>query len=115
MQGELNMEVIGHQSKPIENPQKYITECKCGAIIGFTRNDMHSNHISMSYDIKDKEPLFIQCPECHNTIELDWNCCDEEEEEGCSGHCSHCSSECVAEDEEEYKLDDSENDDDEDM
>lgn len=64
------MEVIGHQSKPIENPQKYITECKCGAIICFTRNDMHSNHISMSYDIKDKEPLFVQCPECHKEIQV---------------------------------------------
>lgn len=64
------MEVIGHQSKPIENPQKYITKCKCGAIIGFTRNDMHGNHISMSYDVKDKGPLFIQCPECHKEIQV---------------------------------------------
>ena len=27
----------------------------------------------------------IQCPECKNTIELDWNTEDE-----CSGNCSHC-------------------------
>ena len=30
----------------------------------------------------------VTCPECNNIIELDWN--DEEESEGCSGHCSSC-------------------------
>ena len=29
----------------------------------------------------------ILCPNCNNIIELDWN---DEEEEGCSGHCSGC-------------------------
>jgi len=29
----------------------------------------------------------IICPECNNVIELDWN---DEEDEGCSGHCSSC-------------------------
>jgi len=29
----------------------------------------------------------IACPECNNIIELDWN---EEEDEGCSGHCGGC-------------------------
>lgn len=29
----------------------------------------------------------ITCPECNNVIELDWN---DEEEEGCSGHCASC-------------------------
>lgn len=28
----------------------------------------------------------IKCPECNNIIELDWN----DDEEGCSGHCSGC-------------------------
>lgn len=28
----------------------------------------------------------IECPECHNTIELDWN----QEEHDCSGHCGEC-------------------------
>ena len=31
----------------------------------------------------------IKCPECNNTIELDWSG-DLEEGEGCSGHCSSC-------------------------
>lgn len=36
----------------------------------------------------------IECPECHNIIELDWN----NEEEGCSGHCSCCEDGCEHED-----------------
>lgn len=62
-------------------------------------------------DIEDESKEEIQCPECHNTIELDWNL--EEELGGCSGSCSHCASGCVAEDEEEYNRKDK--DDDEDM
>ena len=62
-------------------------------------------------DIEEEGKNEIQCPECHNTIELDWN--TEEEVEGhCSGGCSHCMSECVAEEEEEYKLEENETDDD---
>lgn len=30
----------------------------------------------------------IACPECNNIIELDWN--DEDDGEGCNGHCSGC-------------------------
>lgn len=29
----------------------------------------------------------VKCPECNNTIELDWN----DEEEDCGGHCSSCA------------------------
>lgn len=32
-------------------------------------------------DIKE-----VECPECHNIIELDWN----QEEEECTGHCGGC-------------------------
>lgn len=49
-------------------------------------------------EIKDE----LECPECHNIIELDWN----EEEDGCCSHgCSHCQTHCVHEDEEEYNVD----------
>ena len=34
----------------------------------------------------------VECPECHNIIELDWN-----EEHECSGHCGSCG-ECETED-----------------
>ena len=56
-------------------------------------------------DTESKEEL--ECPECHNIIELDWN-----EEEGCSHGCSHCSSHCVHEDEEEYNTDEENEDED---
>lgn len=67
-------------------------------------------------DIEDESKEEIQCPECHNIIELDWNL--EEELGDCSGSCSHCASGCVAEDEKEYQLNnksDDKNDDEEDM
>ena len=65
-------------------------------------------------DIEDENKEEIQCPECNNTIELDWNL---EEEFGCSGSCSHCASSCVAEDNEGYevKKDNKEDEDKEDM
>lgn len=40
----------------------------------------------------------IECPECHNIIELDWNSEDYDELGACSGHCGGCHS-C---DEEEF-------------
>ncbi len=42
----------------------------------------------------------VECPECHNMIELDWN---GEEDGDCAHDCSCCEHECVAEDEEEYE------------
>jgi len=48
----------------------------------------------------------IKCPECNNMIELDW---DDEEEHGCSGHCSSChgcSDEFEEDDDEENNEDD---------
>lgn len=50
----------------------------------------------------DSNKKDIECPECHNTIELDWN----EEEHDCSGHCGSCC-ECGCDNEEN----DEENDD----
>ena len=40
----------------------------------------------------------VECPECHNIIELDWN---NHEEHDCSGHCSCCDSGCGQEEEDE--------------
>lgn len=62
---------------------------------------------------EDKEE--VQCPECHNIIELDWN---PEAEANCSSNCSHCSAGCnIAEESEEYNLnlEEDENREDEDM
>lgn len=48
----------------------------------------------------------VECPECHNTIELDWN-----DEEDCGGHCSSCAG-CAHD---EYDDGQEENDEDDDM
>lgn len=45
----------------------------------------------------------IECPECHNIIELDWN---GGEEDGCFGHCSCCEEECGHEEENEKEQED---------
>lgn len=64
-------------------------------------------------DIADGEKEEIKCPQCNNVIELDWN---EEDEYSCSGDCSHCHGEQVAEDKEKYDVDENkENKEDEDM
>ena len=73
-----------------------------------------------SVDVDSIQKDEIECPECHNIIELDWN----EEQMQCAGSCSHCSENCLQEDEEEYNVEDEkdtnkkenkENDDDDDM
>lgn len=40
-------------------------------------------------DINLEEMTEIQCPECKNIIELDWN---EEDEESCKGNCKGCNN-----------------------
>lgn len=36
----------------------------------------------------DSNKKEVECPECHNLIELDWN--EEEHEHDCGGHCGGC-------------------------
>ena len=43
--------------------------------------------VPIYYDETLKE---VECPECHNTIELDWNGDLDDENNGCGGHCSSC-------------------------
>ncbi len=59
-------------------------------------------------DITDEEKDEIKCPQCNNIIELDWN---SDEEYSCSGNCSHCHGEEVAEDDEKYKNKEDKNED----
>ncbi len=47
----------------------------------------------------------VECPECHNLIELDWNA----EEHDCEGHCGSCGG--CEHDEEEYEEDENEDED----
>ena len=38
----------------------------------------------------DENITEVQCPECNNIIELDWNGNLEDEDHGCGGNCSSC-------------------------
>ncbi len=61
-------------------------------------------------DVESEMNEEVECPECHNVIELDWN------EDECTQECTHCKSNCLREDEEEYnKEDDNKNNDEDDM
>ena len=101
----------------INNVQTIIDEIE-GDI--YDSNDEYEFEIVCPYcnyefttDIADEEKDEIKCPECNNIIELDWN---GDEEYACSGDCSHCHGDQVAEDEEEYKNVEQENkNEDEDM
>ena len=42
----------------------------------------------------------VNCPECNNMIELDWN---EDEQTSCNGGCSGCHSDCIGENDIEYE------------
>lgn len=68
----------------------------------------YCNHIFTS-EIKTEENEEIECPECHNIIELDWNLDDCES--GCSSchGCSSCGSHGIIDEEDD---DDDENDED---
>lgn len=50
----------------------------------------------------------VECPECHNIIELDWN----QEEQSCAGHCECCDTHCVEEEQEANDSNFNNNDDD---
>ena len=67
-----------------------------------------SNEFVTNLELIDDEKSEIRCPECNNIIELDWN--DEEDDEGCSGHCSSCHG-CGDEDYLEYEDENDEEDD----
>lgn len=72
----------------------------------------YCNHEFLTDISSDKKE--VECPECHNVIELDWN----EEEHECGGHCGSCGG-CGEEDDYEEDVENDndieENDDEEDM
>lgn len=56
-------------------------------------------------DVESELKEEIECPECHNLIQLDWNCEDEE----CGGCCSSCNHDDCAK-EEDKDIEDNEDD-----
>ena len=78
------------QSDIYEDEENYEFEITCPY-----RNHQFTTDIDAEFNTE------VECPECHNTIELDWN---DEEEIGCGSNCSHCASPCgVQEEEEDYE------------
>lgn len=61
-------------------------------------------------DVEDELKEEIECPECHNIIELDWD----GDEDGCTGCCSSCGhhDECENDEDKEDSDDNEDNDDD---
>lgn len=62
-------------------------------------------------DVEDELREEIECPECHNIIELDWD----GEDEGCTGSCSSCGHHDTCSNNEEDKNDDDIENNDDDM
>ena len=60
-------------------------------------------------DVEDELREEIECPECHNIIELDW---DGDDDDGCTGFCSSCGHHDGCNSDEPKEDDDKENNDD---
>lgn len=95
--------------KEVEAKQKEINEkmLKIQKVVDEIESDIYEFEIICPYcnhefttEISSEISTDVECPECHNTIELDWNGEDEE----CEHDCSMCGHECVAEEEEEYEI-----------
>ena len=98
------------QIEALEKSQKEVQEklAKMQTVLDNIEKDIYSEdgfdfeiicpycNYEFSVDMDNIEKDEIECPECHNVIELDWN------EEHCSGSCSHCMENCVQEDDETY-------------
>lgn len=74
----------------------------------------YCNH-EFTTDISSEINTEVECPECHNMIELDWN---GDEDDECAHSCSGCSHDCGTmenEEKEVTKQENSEENDEEDM
>ncbi len=86
---------IEKSQKLIENKLNHIEASVTGI-----ENDMYNDEFDFEIvcpycntqfvaDIESKSD--IKCPECQNVIELDWG---NDDNGGCTGHCSMCNSKC---------------------
>lgn len=62
---------------------------------------------------EDTQRNEVECPECGNIIEIDWE--GDSFEEGCSGHCSSCKTQCGEDNEEDEKTNKNKEDNEDDM
>lgn len=80
--------IDGIESDIYEDEDKYEFEIVCP----------YCNY-EFKVNIEEESKEEIQCPECHNTIELDWNL--DEEFTGCPCDCSCCETGCEVPEEKE--------------
>lgn len=75
--------VDGIESDIYEDEESYEFDIMCP----------YCNH-EFTTDINSEVNTEVECPECHNMIELDWN---GDEEEECTHNCSGCGHDCSSE------------------
>ena len=112
---DLNQQIedLLKEIKEIKENQKAMTEKmeKMQQVIDHIESDIYSDE-GFDFEIvcpyceyefvidADENKKEIQCPECKNTIELDWSGDLDEDEEAGSGHCCGCSG-CESSDEDD--------------
>lgn len=109
---DLRIKEVETQQKEIDERMKKIQKAVDGIESDiYEDSDTYEFEIICPYcnhefvtDINSDVSKEVECPECHNMIELDWNGEDDEE---CIHDCSCCGHECVAEEDTGY--DDMEN------
>ena len=93
-------------SKRIENVQSIIDNIESDIYEDDESNEEYefevicpycNNEFSVDSVLAQKDE--IECPECHNIIELDWN---DEEAISCGGSCLQCTENCLNEEKEKY-------------
>ena len=113
--------ITGLNSKRMDDLEKYQDELeerldKVSNTVNLIKKDIYEdedydfeivcpycNHEFVA-DVEDELKEEIECPECHNIIELDWD----GDDDGCSGFCSSCGhhEKCDEEENEDDNEDD---------
>ena len=96
-------EVINERVTDIEKGQKNIENklAKVQTVIDVIEKDIYDDDLEIEIvcpycnnefmaEINENEDNEIECPECHNIIELDWSGDLDDEHLGCNGGCSSC-------------------------
>ena len=112
-------EVINERVTDIEKGQKNIENklAKVQNVIDVIEKDIYDDDLEIEIvcpycnnefmaEINENEDNEIECPECHNIIELDWSGDLDDEHLGCNGGCSSCHGCGFDEIDEETDIDD---------
>lgn len=105
---DIKMKEVEKQQKEIDDRMNKIQKAVDGIESDIYEDDdtyefeivcPYCNHEFVT-DINSELNTEVECPECHNLIELDWN---GDEDEECEHNCSCCEHDCVAEEEVDYE------------